>query len=162
MSATENRTGPLAGVKIIDMSSVVLGPFATLIFGDLGADVIKIESGQKGKAGDTMRYAGASPTGDLGPIYTSLNRNKRAVQLDAKTDDGKAAIIEILKTADVFFHNVRLAGMGRLGLDYESVKAINPGIVYVHCAGFGAGGPYEKRQASWRTKRSASLPHTPL
>ena len=146
-SATENRTGPLAGVKIIDMSSVVLGPFATLIFGDLGADVIKIESGQKGKAGDTMRYAGASPTGDLGPIYTSLNRNKRSVQIDAKTDDGKAAIIEMLKTADVFFHNVRLAGMGRLGLDYESVKAINPGIVYVHCAGFGAGGPYEKRQA---------------
>ncbi len=147
MSDIANRTGPLAGVKIIDMSSVVLGPFATLIFGDLGADVIKIEAGQKGKAGDMMRYAGASPTGDLGPIYTSLNRNKRSVQLDAKTEDGKAAILAMLKEADVFFHNVRLAGMGRLGLDYESVKAINPGIVYVHCAGFGAGGPYEKRQA---------------
>lgn len=147
MSEAANRTGPLAGVKIVDMSSVVLGPFATLIFGDLGADVIKIEAGQKGKAGDMMRYAGASPTGDLGPIYTSLNRNKKSVQLDAKTEDGKAAIIALLKDADVFFHNVRLAGMGRLGLDYESVKAINPGIVYVHCAGFGAGGPYEKRQA---------------
>ncbi|MEL6827142.1 MAG: CoA transferase [Pseudomonadota bacterium] len=147
MSETASRTGPLAGVKIIDMSSVVLGPFATLIFGDLGADVIKIEAGQKGKSGDMMRYAGASPTGDLGPIYTSLNRNKRSVQLDAKTEDGKAAIIAMLKEADVFFHNVRLAGMGRLGLDYESVKGINPGIVYVHCAGFGAGGPYEKRQA---------------
>ncbi|MEM9570309.1 MAG: CoA transferase [Pseudomonadota bacterium] len=147
MSQTAKRTGPLAGVKIIDMSSVVLGPFATLIFGDLGADVIKIEAGQKGKAGDTMRYAGASPTGDLGPIYTNLNRNKRSVQLDAKTEDGKAAIVEMLKSADVFFHNVRLAGMGRLGLDYDSVKAINPGIVYVHCAGFGPGGPYEKRQA---------------
>ncbi len=147
MSDTAKRTGPLAGVKIIDMSSVVLGPFATLIFGDLGADVIKIEAGQKGKAGDMMRYAGASPTGDLGPIYTSLNRNKKSVQLDAKTEDGKAAIMALLKDADVFFHNVRLAGMGRLGLDYESVKAINPGIVYVHCAGFGAGGPYEKRQA---------------
>ena len=147
MSVTTNRTGPLAGVKIIDMSSVVLGPLATLIFGDLGAEVIKIEAGQKGKAGDMMRYAGASPTGDLGPIYTSLNRNKRSVQLDAKTEDGKTAIIALLKDADVFFHNVRLAGMGRLGLDYESVKAINPSIVYVHCAGFGAGGPYEKRQA---------------
>ena len=147
MSAPEKRTGPLAGVKIVDMSSVVLGPFATLIFGDLGADVIKIEAGQKGKAGDMMRYAGASPTGDLGPIYTSLNRNKKSVQLDAKTEDGKAAILALLKDADVFFHNVRLAGMGRLGLDYESVKAVNPGIVYVHCAGFGAGGPYEKRQA---------------
>ncbi len=147
MSTQEQRTGPLAGVKIVDMSSVVLGPFATLIFGDLGADVVKIEAGQKGKAGDMMRYAGASPTGDLGPIYTSLNRNKKSVQLDAKTEDGKAAIVALLKDADVFFHNVRLAGMQRLGLDYESVKAINPGIVYVHCAGFGAGGPYEKRQA---------------
>lgn len=147
MSAPSKRSGPLAGVKIVDMSSVVLGPFATLIFGDLGADVIKIEAGQKGKAGDMMRYAGASPTGDLGPIYTSLNRNKKSVQLDAKTEDGKAAIVALLKDADVFFHNVRLAGMGRLGLDYDSVKKINPGIVYVHCAGFGAGGPYEKRQA---------------
>ncbi|MEL6860537.1 MAG: CoA transferase [Pseudomonadota bacterium] len=147
MSAASKRTGPLAGVKIVDMSSVVLGPFATLIFGDLGADVIKIEAGQKGKAGDLMRYAGASPTGDLGPIYTSLNRNKKSVQLDAKDPDGKAAILALLKEADVFFHNVRLAGMGRLGLDYESVKAVNPNIIYVHCAGFGAGGPYEKRQA---------------
>ena len=140
-------TGPLAGVKIIDMSSVVLGPFATLIFGDLGADVIKIESGQKGKAGDLMRYAGASPTGDLGPIYTSLNRNKRSVQLDARTAEGKAAILAMLKDADIFFHNVRLAGMARLGLDYDSVKAVNPDIVYVHCAGFGKGGAYEHRQA---------------
>jgi crotonobetainyl-CoA:carnitine CoA-transferase CaiB-like acyl-CoA transferase len=147
MTDTKKRTGPLAGVKIVDMSSVVLGPFATLIFGDLGADVVKIESAQPGKAGDTMRYAGASPTGDLGPIYTSLNRNKKSVQLDAKTDQGKAAIIAILKDADVFFHNVRLAGMARLGLDYDSVKAINPSIVYVHCAGFGVGGPYEHRQA---------------
>ncbi|MEO0548482.1 MAG: CoA transferase [Pseudomonadota bacterium] len=141
------RSGPLAGVKIIDMSSVVLGPLATLIFGDLGAEVIKIESGQSGKAGDTMRYAGKSPTGDLGPIYTNLNRNKRSVQLDAKSETGKAALTAMLKDADVFFHNVRLAGMARLGLDYDSVKAINPSIIYVHCAGFGSGGPYEKRQA---------------
>ena len=148
MTETANkRTGPLAGVKIIDMSSVVLGPFATLIFGDLGAEVIKIEAGQSGKAGDMMRYAGKSPTGDLGPIYTALNRNKKSVQLDAKTDAGKAALTELLKDADIFFHNVRLAGMARLGLDYESVKAINPEIVYVHCAGFGADGPYAKRQA---------------
>lgn len=141
------RTGPLSGVKIVDMSSVVLGPLATLIFGDLGADVIKIEAGQKGKAGDMMRYAGKSPTGDLGPIYTNLNRNKKSVQLDAKDPQGKAALLTLLKDADVFFHNVRLGGMARLGLDYESVKAVNPSIIYVHCAGFGQGGPYEKRQA---------------
>ena len=136
-------TGPLAGVKILDMSSVVLGPFATMIFGDLGAEVTKVENGK----GDMMRYAGKSPTGDLGPIYTNLNRNKTSVQLDAKTPEGKAAIVAMLKESDVFFHNIRLAGMGRLGLDYESVKAINPGIVYVHCAGFGADGPYADRQA---------------
>ena len=140
-------SGPLAGIKIVDMSSVVLGPFATLIFGDLGADVVKVEAGQKGKAGDMMRYAGASPTGDLGPIYTALNRNKRSIVLDVKTPDGKAALTALLKDADVFFHNVRLAGMDRLGFGYEAVKAINPGIIYVHCAGFGTGGEYEHRQA---------------
>ena len=141
---TDNKpTGPLAGVKILDMSSVVFGPFATMIFGDLGAEVTKVENGK----GDMMRYAGKSPTGDLGPIYTSLNRNKFSVSLDAKTDEGKAAIIEMLKQSDVFFHNVRMAGMERLGLDYAAVKQINPGIVYVHCAGFGVDGPYAKRQA---------------
>lgn len=140
-------SGPLSGIKIVDMSSVVLGPFATLIFGDLGADVVKVEAGQKGKAGDMMRYAGASPTGDLGPIYTALNRNKRSILLDVKTPEGKAALTALLKDADVFFHNVRLAGMDRLGFGYEAVKAINPGVIYVHCAGFGAGGEYEHRQA---------------
>jgi crotonobetainyl-CoA:carnitine CoA-transferase CaiB-like acyl-CoA transferase len=140
-------TGPLAGIKVVDMSSVVLGPFATLIFGDLGADVIKVEAGQQGKAGDMMRYAGGSPTGDLGPIYTALNRNKRSIVLDAATDAGKAVLTALLKDADVFFHNVRLAGMERLGFGYEAVKAINPNIIYVHCAGFGVGGEYEHRQA---------------
>ena len=142
MSETK-ATGPLAGVKILDMSSVVLGPFATMIFGDLGAEVTKVETGK----GDLMRYAGKSPTGDLGPIYTSLNRNKASVQIDAKTDKGKAALTALIKQSDVFFHNVRMAGMERLGFDYEAVKAINPSIVYVHCAGFGAEGPYSKRQA---------------
>ncbi len=139
--------GPLAGIRIIDMSSVVLGPLATLILADLGAEVIKIEAGQKGKAGDLMRYAGPSPTGDLGPIYVALNRNKQSIQLDANTADGKAALTALLQGADVFFHNVRLAGMERLGFGYDAVKAIRPDIVYVHCAGFGTGGPYEHRQA---------------
>ncbi|MEO1474601.1 MAG: CoA transferase, partial [Pseudomonadota bacterium] len=111
-------TGPLAGVKIIDMSSVVLGPFATLILADLGADVIKVEPEGRG---DIMRYAGASPTGDLGPIYTNLNRNKRSIALDGKSDNGKAALAALLKDADVFFHNVRMAGMERLGFGYEAV-----------------------------------------
>ncbi|MEM1105896.1 MAG: CoA transferase [Pseudomonadota bacterium] len=137
-------TGPLAGIRIVDMSSVVLGPFATLILADLGAEVIKVEPPGRG---DIMRYAGASPTGDLGPIYTALNRNKKAITLDAKTDAGKAQLTALLKTADVFFHNVRMAGMARLGFDYAAVKALKPDIVYVHCAGFGSGGPYSHRQA---------------
>ena len=147
MAEDTQRTGPLAGIKIVDMSSVVLGPFATLILGDLGAEIIKVESAQPGKAGDTMRYAGASPTKDLGPIYTALNRNKKSIQLDAKSEDGKAALTALLKDANVFFHNVRLEGMERLGFGYKAVKAINPSIVYTHCAGFGPGGPYSKRQA---------------
>lgn len=147
MTASPEATGPLAGLKIIDMSSVVLGPFATLIFGDLGADVVKIEAGQTGKAGDIMRYAGHSPTGDLGPIFTALNRNKQSVQLDVKEQAGKDALTALIKGADVFFHNVRLAGVERLGFGYEEVKAINPDIIYVHCAGFGQGGAYEHRQA---------------
>jgi crotonobetainyl-CoA:carnitine CoA-transferase CaiB-like acyl-CoA transferase len=126
------------------MSSVVLGPFATLILADLGAEVIKIEPPGRG---DTMRYAGTSPTGDLGPIFMALNRNKQAITLDGKTEEGKAALTALLKGADVFFHNVRLAGMARMGFDYEAVRAIRPDIVYVHCAGFGVGGPYEHRQA---------------
>lgn len=140
----KSRPGPLSGIRIVDMSSVVLGPFATLILADLGAEVIKIEPPKKR---DTMRYAGASPTGDLGPIYMALNRNKKAMTLDAKTPEGKTALTELLKTADVFFHNVRLAGMERLGFGYEQVKALKEDIVYVHCAGFGKGGAYERRQA---------------
>ena len=135
---TPHTRGPLSGVRIVDMSTVVLGPFATLIFGDLGADVIKVEPAPP-QRGDMMRYAGASKTGDLGPIFMALNRNKKAIQLDGKTPHGKAALTALLKDADVFFHNVRLAGMERLGFGYEAVKAIRPDIIYVHCAGFGPG-----------------------
>ncbi|MCI4643638.1 MAG: CoA transferase [Hyphomonadaceae bacterium] len=142
--AGQTASGPLAGIRIIDMSSVVLGPFATLILADLGAEVIKVEPPARG---DTMRYAGASPTGDLGPIYTALNRNKQAITLDGKSPEGKTVLSELLRGADVFFHNVRMAGMARMGFDYEAVKAIRPDIVYVHCAGFGADGPYADRQA---------------
>jgi crotonobetainyl-CoA:carnitine CoA-transferase CaiB-like acyl-CoA transferase len=136
------RSGPLAGIKVVDMSSVVLGPLATLQMADLGAEVIKVENG-----GDMMRKAGASPTGDLGPIFTALNRNKKSINLDASNADDKALLLKLLKDADVFFHNVRMAGMARLGLDYEAVRAINPDIIYVHCAGYSAEGPYASRQA---------------
>ncbi|ASR51758.1 CaiB/BaiF CoA transferase family protein [Blastomonas fulva] len=140
-------TGPLAGVRVLDMSSVVMGPLATLMLADMGADVIKVENRGGSHSGDMMRYAGSSPTGDLGPIFMALNRNKKAVTIDGRDELGKAQLETLLKDADVFFHNVRMAGMARLGLDYESVKAINPGIIYIHCCGYGAEGPYAKRQA---------------
>ena len=95
-------TGPLAGVRIVDMSTVVLGSFSTMIMGDLGAEVIKAEPE---KRGDIMRYAEASPTGDLGPIYTNLNRNKRSIASEGKSDEGESALRVLLKDADVFFHN---------------------------------------------------------
>lgn len=141
------RTGPLKGVRIVDMSNVVLGPFATVQLADLGAEVIKIENGDSPAGGDMMRRAGTSPGGNLGPIYAALNRNKKAISLNAAKEADKALILELLADADVFFHNVRMGGMKRLGLDYEAVKAINPDIVYVHCAGYGSAGPYAGLQA---------------
>jgi crotonobetainyl-CoA:carnitine CoA-transferase CaiB-like acyl-CoA transferase len=139
--------GPLHGVRIIDMSSVVMGPFATLILADMGAEVIKVEF-DKGKVpGDMMRYAGYSPDKQRGPIFAALNRNKKAVTINAGSEEGRAQLSELLAGADVFFHNVRMAGMARLGFDYEGVRAINPNIIYTHCAGYGAAGPYAKYQA---------------
>ncbi|NJM50822.1 MAG: CoA transferase [Sphingomonadales bacterium] len=140
-------TGPLKGIKVVDMATVVLGPFATLQLADLGAEVIKIENSEGNTPGDLMRYAGDSPTKDLGPIFAALNRNKKAMNLNVKTDNGKAILSALLEDADVFIHNVRMAGMERLGFGYEAVKAINPDIIYVHCAGFGADGEYGERQA---------------
>lgn len=131
-------TGPLAGIKIIDMSTVVLGPFATLILADLGAEVIKVEN----LTGDIMRHAGPAPHSGMGAIYTTLNRNKKSVCIDAKTPEGKVALEKLISEADVFFHNVRLKGIERLGLGYEDVAKLRPDIVYVHCAGFGKDGPY--------------------
>ncbi len=140
---TTPSTGPLSGVRVIDVSTVVFGPFATQILGDLGADVIKIEHG----VGDTMRHAGKSPGEGLGPIYLNLNRNKRSLKLNLAQPAAKEALGRLIKEADVFFHNVREAGMARLGFGYDDVKAIKPDIVYVHCCGFGKGGAYEGRQA---------------
>lgn len=140
-------TGPLAGIRILDMSSVVMGPLATMMLADMGADVIKVENRGSSHSGDMMRYAGSSPTGDVGPIFMALNRNKKAVTIDGRDALGKAQLETLLAQADVFFHNVRLAGMERLGLGYEDVKRINPNIIYVHCCGYGADGPYAKRQA---------------
>ncbi|HEY3799065.1 MAG TPA: CoA transferase [Caulobacteraceae bacterium] len=143
----KEATGPLKGVRICDMTSVVFGAYATQMLADLGADVIKIEfpGGRRGGGGDIMRWSGAMPEGcppDLGPIFLAINRNKRSVLLDLREEKAKRSLMRLIKTCDVFASSVRYEGMKRLGLDYEAVKAVKPDIVYCHGAGYGAAGPY--------------------
>ena len=140
-------TGPLKGIKVVDMATVVLGPLATVNLADLGAEVIKIENSEGNTPGDMMRYGGDSPTKQHGPIYTALNRNKKAINLNIKKPEDRAVLEALLSEADIFIHNVRMAGMERLGFGYDMVKALNPDIIYVHCAGYGAGGAYAELQA---------------
>jgi crotonobetainyl-CoA:carnitine CoA-transferase CaiB-like acyl-CoA transferase len=136
--------GPLHGYRIVDMTGVIAGPYATQILGDLGADVIKVE----GKDGDLMRGAGPFRRHkDMATLYVSINRNKRSIALDLKQASAKRAMHKLVASADAFVTNVRPQGMARLGLDYESLRAAAPKIVYAHLLGFGSGGPYAGRQA---------------
>lgn len=135
--------GILSGYRIIDLSTVVLGPFATQMLGDLGADVIKVEPPE----GDVMRHAGPHRSPGMGPIYLTINRNKRAITLDLRKQEAKAVLRRLIATADALMHNVRAAGIARLGFDYDSVRALRPDIVYVHAVGFGSGGVYAGRPA---------------
>jgi crotonobetainyl-CoA:carnitine CoA-transferase CaiB-like acyl-CoA transferase len=144
--ARENK-GPLAGIRIIDLTSIVFGAYATQILADQGADVIKVEfpGGRRGSGGDIMRWAGHAPEGapeDLGPIFITINRNKRSVMLDLRQPRAMETLRRLIRTADVFATSVRMDGMARLGIDYAGVKAVKPDIVYVHGAGYGADGPY--------------------
>ncbi len=143
MTEKQKTKLPLEGYRILDLTSVVLGPYCTQLLGDLGADVIKIESPD----GDIMRHAGPMMSPGMGPIYLTINRNKRAMTLDLKTKGAKEILRRLATSADCFFHNIRAGGMRRLGFDYESVKAINPDIIYCHAVGYGSGGHYAERQA---------------
>jgi len=136
--------GPLAGIRVLDLTTVLLGPYAAQILGDLGADVIKIETPE----GDMLRYGGPpAKHADMGPIFIQVNRNKRSLVLDLKTSDGQAALRRLIPSADIFLTNIRPQGIARLGFDDAGVRALNPGIIYVSCVGFGSDGPYASRQA---------------
>jgi len=152
MTDKSKPKGPLHGIRVIDLTSVVLGAYATAMLGDLGADVIKVESPspKNGNGGDIMRWAGDTQSGDrngLGPIFLSINRNKRSLQLDLKKREAKNALLKLIATADVVAANVRYEGLKRLGLSYEDVKAVKPDIVYVVGTGYGEDGPYGGRPA---------------
>jgi crotonobetainyl-CoA:carnitine CoA-transferase CaiB-like acyl-CoA transferase len=133
----ETGCGPLAGTRVLDLTSVVMGPSATQILGDLGADVIKIEPPQ----GDSMRWIGPSRHENMGPLFLQANRNKRSIVLDLKSSEGRAALLELAADADVFISNVRPAAMERLGLGYAALCAVNPAIIYCSAVGYGEGGP---------------------
>ncbi len=157
----DGATGPLAGIRILDMTSVVNGAYGVQILADQGADVIKIEDpgSGRGDGGDIMRWAGHLPEGaprGMGPIFLTINRNKRSVVLDLKQDSAKRALRRLIKTCDVLATSVRYEGMTRLGLSYEEVAAIRPDIVYVHAAGYGSEGVYAGEPAYDDLIQSAS------
>lgn len=134
-------SGPLAGIRVIDLTTAVLGPVATQILGDMGADVIKIEA----PGGDPIRPLGPSRHPGMGAYFLNINRNKKSVVLDLKCPAPRQALLRMVETADVFVHNMRLAAAERLGIDYRPVAARNPRIVYAAATGFRNDGAYRDR-----------------
>jgi len=135
--------GPLSGVKILDLTTVVMGPFATQILAELGAEVIKVEP----REGDNMRQVGPMKTAGMGHLFLHLNRGKRDIVLDLKQPEGREAVLRLAARTDVLVYNVRPAAMARLGLSYEDVRAVNPRIVYVGAYGYAENGPGAGRAA---------------
>jgi crotonobetainyl-CoA:carnitine CoA-transferase CaiB-like acyl-CoA transferase len=135
--------GPLAGIKVLDLTSVVMGPFATQILASLGADIIKVESPE----GDNMRHVGPMRHAGMGHIFLHANQGKRSVVLDLKQAEAREALLRLVEQSDVLISNVRPQALARLGLDPASVQARNPRIIHVSCCGFGQNGPYADKPA---------------
>ena len=129
---------PLAGIRILDLTSVIMGPYATQILGDFGADIIKVES----PSGDTTRGVTPMRHPRMGWVFLHMNRNKRSIVLDLKQPEGLEALLRLVQTADAVVSNVRPKALGRLGVTYEKLSAINPGIIYLSLIGFNEDGPY--------------------
>ncbi|MEH6401934.1 MAG: CoA transferase [Sneathiella sp.] len=136
-------TKPLEGVKVIDLSNMLMAPYTTQILGDMGADVIKVEA----PGGDPVRAIGPFRNAGMGAIYLNCNRSKRSIVLDLKQPEGHAAILELLKNADILVYNRRPQVMERLGLSYDVVKSVNPKIIYAGLYGYGQEGPYAHKPA---------------
>src|SRR6266702_1010412 len=135
--------GPLKGIKVIDMTTVLMGPYATQMLGDYGADVIKVES----LDGDVTRLIGPMRHAGMGPVFLNTNRSKRSICLDLKKPAGREAVLRLLKDADVLVYNVRPQAMARLQLGHDIVSEINPRLVYAGVFGFGQDGPYAAKPA---------------
>jgi crotonobetainyl-CoA:carnitine CoA-transferase CaiB-like acyl-CoA transferase len=141
--ARPDAQSPLAGLRILDLTSMVLGPYATQILADYGADVVKVEPPQ----GDLMRRGGASKSPDMGALHLQLNRNKRSLVLDLKQAAARDALLRLCANTDVLVHNNRPAAMRRLHLTGDDVRRVNPRLVYVSLMGYGDTGPYAGKPA---------------
>lgn len=135
--------GPLTGVRIVDLTSVILGPYGTQILADFGADVIKVESPD----GDVIRHAAPLKHSGMGHIFLHHNRNKRSIVLDLKQPAARDALLRLVANADALLHNSRPQAMARLGLSYGEVRAVNERIIYVAAYGYSERGPYAGRPA---------------
>ncbi len=135
--------GPLEGVKVIDMTTVLMGPYATQMLGDYGADVVKVESLE----GDVTRLIGPTRHPGMGPVFLNTNRSKRSIALDLKKPGGREAVLRLIKRADVLVYNVRPQAMVRLQLGYDVVSDVNPRLIYAGVFGFGQDGPYAAKPA---------------
>ena len=135
--------GPLDGVRILDLTTIILGPFATQILADQGADVIKIESPE----GDGVRHVGPPPGNGRASVFLGSNRNKRSLVLDLKQDSALHALRALAESADVFIHNMRPQAVARLGIDYPVLKGWNSSLIFCGAYGFRRGGPYATKPA---------------
>ena len=144
MSATPGgaSTGALSGIRVVDFSRILAGPFATQILGDLGAEIIKVEA----PGGDDSRaYGGAG--GGIRPVFASYNRNKKSVVIDLKTDEGREIAHQLVGSADVLVHNYRVGVTDKLGLGYDELKVSCPRLIYCEITGFGSHGPLQNKAA---------------
>ncbi|MDR3417260.1 MAG: CoA transferase [Nevskia sp.] len=133
----EQGAGPLAGVRIVDLTAMVMGPYCTQILADMGADVIKIEPPE----GDGVRYISVGPVRGMSGVFVNVNRGKRSVVLDLRQAADAQVLRELVEQADVFIHSMRAKAIAKLGFAYAEVAAINPTIVYTNCYGYGRRGP---------------------
>lgn len=136
-------TGPLAGVRVVDLTAMVMGPYCTQIMADMGADVIKVEA----PGGDNTRYISEGPAPGMSGVFINVNRGKRSIVIDLTTPEGKETLRKLISGADVFIHSMRTKAIRKLGFDYEAVAAINPAIVYTGCYGYGRNGPSSDQAA---------------
>ncbi len=128
---------PLAGVRVLDLTSVVLGPYATQMLGDLGADIIKVEPPE----GDTTRYTGPRVSRDMASLFMGVNRNKRSIVLDLKTAQARDVLLRLVDRADVFVHNIRPQKLEPLGLGSDTLTRRNPRLIYAGIHGWREDGP---------------------